>query len=100
MPVVPGSRVGPYDITALLGAGGMGQVFRARDERLGRDVAIKVLPESFAADADRLQRFQTEARAVGQLNHPNVLTVYDVGTHDGAPYLVTELLEGETLRER
>jgi Tol biopolymer transport system component len=78
----------------------MGEVYRARDERIGRDVAIKVLPAEFAADSDRLRRFEQEARAAGQLNHPNILTVFDVGTHEGAPYIVTELLEGETLRER
>jgi len=76
----------------------MGEVYRARDERLGRDVAIKVLPAAFAADPDRLRHFEHEARAVAALNHPNVLAVYDVGTHDGSPYLVTELLDGETLR--
>jgi serine/threonine protein kinase/Flp pilus assembly protein TadD len=100
MAVGPGTRVGPYGIVSLLGAGGMGEVYRARDERIGRDVAIKVLPAEFAADPDRLRRFEQEARAAGQLNHPNILTVFDVGTHDGAPYIVTELLEGESLRER
>jgi eukaryotic-like serine/threonine-protein kinase len=100
MGVAPGERVGPYEIVAPLGAGGMGEVWRARDPRLGREVAIKVLPAAFATDTDRLRRFEQEARATGALNHPNVLAVYDVGTHDGAPYLVTELLEGETLRER
>jgi Tol biopolymer transport system component len=85
---------------APLGSGGMGEVYRARDARLGRDVAVKVLPLSFASDPERLARFETEARAAGQLNDPNVLVVYDVGAHDGAPYLVTELLEGESLRER
>jgi len=98
--VQPGSRLGPYEIVAPLGAGGMGEVYRARDERIGRDVAIKVLPAEYAADPDRLRRFEQEARAAGQLNHPNILALYDVGTHEGAPYLVTELLEGETLRER
>jgi eukaryotic-like serine/threonine-protein kinase len=78
----------------------MGEVYRARDTRLARDVAIKVLPEGFASDAERLRRFEQEARADGALNHPNILAVYDVGTHEGAPFLVTELLEGETLRER
>src|SRR5580658_5868272 len=99
MPLTAGTRIGPYDIVAPLGAGGMGEVYRARDSRLGRDVAIKVLPPSFAANPDRLRRFELEARATGMLNHPNILAVYDVGTHDGAPYLVTELLEGQTLRE-
>jgi Tol biopolymer transport system component len=100
MGLAPGARVGPYEILAPLGAGGMGEVWRARDPRLGRDVAVKVLPARVAGDADRLQRFEQEARATGALNHPNVLAVHDFGTHDGAPYLVTELLEGMTLRER
>ena len=94
-----GTRLGPYEILSPLGAGGMGEVYRARDPRLGREVAIKVLPEAVATDPDRLRRFEQEARAVGALNHPHILTVYDVGTHDGTPYVVTELLEGETLRE-
>jgi serine/threonine protein kinase len=93
-----GSRLGPYEILAPLGAGGMGEVYRARDSRLGRDVAIKVLPATFSADADRLRRFEQEARAAGILNHPNITAVYDIGIHDGAPYVVQELLEGETLR--
>ena len=95
-----GDRLGPYEIVAPLGAGGMGEVYRARDTRLGRDVAIKVLPAEFASDPDRLRRFEQEARATGQLNHPNILTVFDIGRHEGAPYIVTELLEGETLQER
>jgi serine/threonine protein kinase len=98
MPLTAGTRLGPYDILALLGAGGMGEVYRARDSRLDREVAIKVLPASFVTDPDRLRRFELEARATGILNHPNILAVYDIGTHDGAPYLVTELLEGDTLR--
>ncbi len=100
MSVQPGARLGPYEIVAPLGAGGMGEVHRARDPRLGRDVAIKVLPAAFSADADRLRRFEQEARAAAALNHPNILAVHDIGTHDGAPYIVSELLEGETLRER
>src|SRR5437868_9805548 len=95
-----GTKIGPYEIVALLGAGGMGEVYRARDPRLQRDVAIKVLPGFISEDADRLRRFEQEARAAGALNHPNVLAVHDVGTHDGAPYLVTELLEGSSLRAR
>jgi WD40 repeat protein len=91
-------RIGPYEVLSLLGAGGMGQVYRARDTRLGRDVAIKVLHEDVAGDPDRLRRFEQEARAVAALNHPNILTVHDVGTQDGAPYVVTELLEGQSLR--
>ncbi|MEP6994879.1 MAG: protein kinase [Acidobacteriota bacterium] len=98
MALTAGFRLGPYEILSLLGAGGMGEVYRARDPRLGRDVAIKVLPPSFSADADRLRRFEQEAKAAGVLNHPNITTVYDIGTHDGAPYVVQELLEGETLR--
>src|SRR5438094_3323902 len=95
-----GTKLGPYEIVAPLGAGGMGEVYRARDTRLGREVAIKVLPESFSKDPDRLRRFEQEARAASQLNHPNIVTVHDFGTHGGAPYVVQELLEGETLRER
>jgi Tol biopolymer transport system component len=98
MPLAPGSQLGPYEILAAIGAGGMGEVYRARDPRLSREVAIKVLPPSFSADADRLRRFEQEARAAGILNHPNITAVHDIGTHDGAPYVVQELLEGETLR--
>src|SRR5438552_13501343 len=100
MPLDSGTRLGPYEIQAPLGAGGIGEVYRARDTRLDRIVAIKVLPASFATDADRLQRFEREARTVAALSHPNILAVHDIGTHDGAPYMVTELLEGETLRAR
>ncbi len=100
MSFAPGTRLGPYEIVAPLGAGGMGEVYRARDTRLRRDVATKVLPALFATDAERLRRFEQEARAAGALNHPNILAIYDIGTHDGAPYLITELLEGETLRDR
>ena len=98
--LIPGARVGPYEVLSPLGAGGMGEVYRARDPRLGRDVAIKVLPAEFASDPDRLRRFEREARAVAALEHPNILAIHDVGTHDGAPYIVTELLEGESLGER
>ena len=100
MTLTAGSRVGPYEITGRVGAGGMGEVLRARDTRIGRDVAIKVLPDEVAADTDRLRRFEQEARAAGTLSHPNLITIHDVGTHDGSPYLVMELLEGETLREK
>jgi len=96
----PGARLGPYEIVAPLGAGGMGEVYRAKDSRLGRDVAIKVLPAEFAADPDRLHRFEQEARAVAALNHPNIVALYDIGTHEGVPYIVTELLEGESLRDK
>ncbi len=99
MPLSAGDRLGPYEVLGLLGAGGMGEVYRARDPRLGRDVAVKVLPEEVARDPERLSRFEREARAVAALSHPNILTVFDVGTHEGTPYVVTELLEGETLRE-
>ena len=94
-----GKKIGNYEIQSPIGAGGMGEVFLAHDERLGRDVAIKVLPADFAANGDRLRRFEQEARAAGMLNHPNILTVYDTGTHDDAPFIVAELLEGEELRE-
>ncbi len=95
-----GSRIGRYQVLALLGKGGMGEVYRALDDRLGREVAVKVLPALFSADAERLKRFDQEARAAGALNHPNVLAIIDIGTQDGAPYIVSELLEGGTLRER
>src|SRR6266852_8555757 len=97
MAITSGTRLGPYEALAPLGAGGMGEVYRARDPRLGRDVAIKVLPGSFSADPDRLRRFEQEARAAGILNHPNITAVYDIGTHEGTAYVVSELLEGETL---
>ncbi len=100
MALSSGSRLGPYEILAPIGAGGMGEVYRARDERLKRDVAVKVLPTSYSQDADRLRRFEQEAQAAGALNHPNITAVYDLGSHEGAPYIVTELLEGETLRAR
>src|SRR5262245_23330734 len=94
-----GTRLGPYEILSLIGAGGMGEVYRAQDERLGRSVAVKILPEGFAGDPDRQRRFEHEARAAGQLSHPNILAIYDVGTGNGVPYIVTELLEGQNLRE-
>ena len=100
MALTPGTRLGPYEILGPLGAGGMGEVYRARDARLQRDVAVKVLPAASVADPERLRRFDQEVRATGQLNHPNILAVYDAGTHEGAPYIVEELLEGETLRAR
>jgi serine/threonine protein kinase len=92
--------VGPYEVLSLIGAGGMGEVYKAHDPRLNRTVAIKILPESFARDARRLHRFEQEAQTLAALNHPNIVAVYDVGTHKGKPYLVTEFLTGETLRER
>ena len=100
MTLAPGAQLGPYEVVSPLGAGGMGEVYRARDPRIGREVAIKVLPVAYASDADRLRRFEQEVQAVGALNHPNILIIYDVGTHDGSPYIVSELLEGETLRDR
>src|SRR5262245_5509077 len=100
MSIASGTRLGPYEILTPLGAGGMGEVYRARDTRLGRDVAIKVLPSSFSADQERLHRFQQEACAAGALNHPNILSIYDTGAHDSSPYVVSELLDGQTLRQR
>ena len=100
MALTTGTKLGPYEIQSPLGAGGMGEVYRARDTRLDRDVAIKVLPGSFAGDTERLRRFEQEARAVAALNHPNILGVYDIGQHQGSPYMVCELLEGETLHEK
>lgn len=98
MPLTPGTKFGPYEIIVPIGAGGMGEVYRARDPRLGRDVALKILPESFATDPDRLRRFEQEARAVAALNHPNILAIHDIGEQAGSPYLVSELLEGTSLR--
>jgi Tol biopolymer transport system component len=98
MPLTPGTQLGPYTIHSPLGAGGMGEVYRARDTRLGRDVALKILPDSFDHDASRLRRFEQETQAVAALNHPNILAIYDVGEHNSAPFLVSELLEGESLR--
>jgi serine/threonine protein kinase/Tol biopolymer transport system component len=95
-----GTRLGEYEVKSLLGSGGMGEVYRAHDARLGRDVAIKILPPSFSANPDRLRRFEQEARAAAALNHPNILAVFQMGTYEGAPYLVSELLDGETLREQ
>ncbi len=100
MTLSAGTKLGPYEILEPIGAGGMGEVYRARDERLKRDVAVKVLPASYSQDADRLRRFEQEAQSAGGLNHPNITAVYDLGSHQGAPYIVTELLEGETLRAR
>jgi eukaryotic-like serine/threonine-protein kinase len=94
-----GSRLGPYEIQAPLGAGGMGEVYRARDTRLHRDVVIKTLRKEVASDADRVRRFEQEARSASALNHPNIITIYDVGSHDGTLYIAMELVEGATLRE-
>src|SRR6266849_5144850 len=100
MTLATGTKLGRYEIRSQLGAGGMGEVYRARDEKLNRDVAIKVLPAALSQDKDRLRRFEQEAQAAGALNHPNILAVYDVGMHDGSPYIVSEMLEGEELREQ
>ena len=100
MAMASGTKIGPYEIVSLLGAGGMGEVYRARDSRLRREVAVKVLPPSFAKDTDRLRRFEQEARMAGALNHPNILAIFDIGAQDGVPYIVSELLEGEALRAR
>jgi serine/threonine protein kinase len=100
MTISSGTKLGSYEIVSRIGAGGMGEVWRAKDAKIGRDVAIKVLPASLVTDADRLQRFEQEARAAGTLNHPNLVTIYELGTHDGAPFIAMELLEGETLRDK
>ncbi|PWT92594.1 MAG: hypothetical protein C5B55_06040, partial [Blastocatellia bacterium] len=99
MSLSPGTKLGRYEIKSKIGEGGMGEVYRARDEKLNRDVAIKVLPPSFSENTERLHRFEQEAQAAGTLNHPNILAVYDVGTHDASPYVVAELLEGEGFRD-
>src|SRR2546430_14904184 len=95
-----GSKLGLYEITALVGKGGMGEVYRARDTKLKREVAIKILPEEFGRDADRVGRFQREAEVLASLNHPNIAAIYDVQETDGTRFLVLELVEGETLADR
>src|SRR6266581_2366892 len=100
MALTSGTRLGSYEVVTQIGAGGMGEVYRARDSKLGRDVAIKVLPASLSENTDRLDRFEQEAQAAGALNHPNILSIFHIGTHEGAPYIVSELLEGEELRDR
>src|SRR5262245_33682584 len=99
MPLTPETRLGPYKLLAPLGAGGMGEVHRARDTRLGRDVAIKVLPPEVSADGDRLARFEREARSASALNHPNIVTIYEVGSADSISYISMELVQGTTLRD-
>jgi eukaryotic-like serine/threonine-protein kinase len=100
MPLAAGTRLGPYEVLGHLGSGGMGEVYRARDSRLGREVALKILPAAFASDSDRIRRFEQEGRAAAALNHPNIVVIYDAGSEGGVFYVATELLEGETLRER
>src|SRR5262249_48104692 len=97
--MTPGTRLGSYEIVAPLGSGGMGEVWRARDERLGREVAVKVLPDEVASDAGRLKRFEKEARAASALNHPNIVTIYDIGSADSVSWIAMERVEGKTLRE-
>src|SRR5262245_26715989 len=99
MSLASGARLGAYEILGPLGAGGMGEVYRARDTRLGREVAIKVLPADVAADSDRLARFEREAKAVSALNHPHIVTLYEAGTSEAGPYLVLEKIEGQSLRD-
>src|SRR5687768_4997763 len=100
MTLRPGTRLGVYEIVSAIGAGGMGEVYRARDPRLGRDVAIKILSGSLSIDPERLRRFEQEARAIAAISHPNILAVYDIGSQDDTPYIVSELLQGQTLREQ
>src|ERR1700752_4421827 len=100
MPLTNGTKLGPYEIVSPLGAGGMGEVYRARDTRLDRTVAIKVLPAEFSVQEERLRRFEQEAQVLGALSHPNLLAIYDVGAQNGTHFLVSELLEGESLRQR
>ena len=100
MPLESGTRLGSYEVTAPIGAGGMGEVYKATDTRLDRTVAIKVLPEHFAESPERKQRFEREAKVISQLNHPNICTLYDVGEQDGIDYLVMEYIEGESLADR
>src|SRR6476660_4246593 len=99
MTIAPGSRLGPYEILSPLGSGGMGEVWRAKDARLGREVAIKVLPEEVSSDRDRLKRFELEARAASALNHPNIVTIHEIGEAQGHTYLVMERVDGQTLAE-
>src|SRR5450432_3185943 len=98
MTLTLGTKLGPYEVVAPAGAGGMGEVYQARDTRLNRDVAVKILPAAFSRDPERMWRFQQEAQAIAALNHPNILAIHDFGEHEGSPYIVTELLEGQTLR--
>src|SRR4030095_11753959 len=100
MRLTPGARLGPYEVLSVLGTGGMAEVYRARDTRLGREVALKVVNEALSGDPELVRRFEQEARLAGSLNHPNLVAVHDVGLHEGAPYFITELLRGDALRHR
>ena len=100
MPLAAGTRLGPYEILGLIGAGGMGEIYKARDTRLNRTIAIKILPAELSADPDRRVRFEREARAIASLAHPHICTLHDIGEHDGTTYLVMEHLAGDTLAER
>ncbi len=99
MSLAPGAHLGPYEIVSLLGVGGMGEVYQAKDSRLGRVVAIKILPAQFAADKDHLHRFEREARSASALNHPNIVTIYDLGQDGSTHYIAMEMIEGKTLRD-
>src|SRR5262245_43740185 len=99
MPILNGTFLGPYEILGLAGSGGMGEVYRARDKRLGRVVALKVLPAKTTVDRERLMRFEREARLASSLNHPNIITKYDIGEDNSIPYIAMEMVEGRTLRE-
>src|SRR5437867_9091477 len=99
MTIAVGTQLGPFEILSPLGAGGMGEVYRARDPRLGREVAIKVLPASFSQDAERLRRFEQEARSASALNHPNIITIHEIGSSDSTAYIAMEFVDGQSLRE-
>jgi len=99
MPLSSGTRLGPYEVGAPIGKGGMGEVYRARDTKLDRDVAIKVLPEEFANDDERLARFEREAKLLASLNHPNIVTIYEIGEHEGTPYIAMEYVESDRANE-
>src|SRR5260370_18317548 len=100
MPLTAGAKLGPYEVIAPLGAGGMGEVYRARDTRLDRTVAIKVLPGNLSSDPERRQRFEREAKAISSLNHPHICTIYDIGEHENQPFIVMQFIQGQTLKQR